>query len=105
MSLRRIYTSKQYYRKYFFHSSLINDDQISHHQLTKSSDGYDFNAVRSSITLELPFVWIGKDLGPSVLALLKNYKDTSKEILGQTFYVVSERISYVELVKILSEGT
>lgn len=59
---------------------------------------------RLPITFLAPFVWIEKDLGPSVLALFKNYNDPSKDILGQTFYIVSERITYADLVKTLAEG-
>lgn len=60
--------------------------------------------IRTPLPLELPFVWIEKDLGPSVLALLKNYQDDSKEILGRTFFVVSERITNADFVKTLEEG-
>lgn len=59
---------------------------------------------RLPITFLAPFVWIEKDLGPSVLALLKNYEDTSKEILGQTFIIVSDRLTYAETIKTFEEG-
>lgn len=49
-------------------------------------------------------VWIGKDLGQSVLALLKNYQSKGKDIMGQTFTVVSEVVKFDELVKVVQEG-
>lgn len=49
-------------------------------------------------------LWVQKDLGPAVLALLKNYTDPSKDILGQTFIVASERMTYGHFADLIQEG-
>jgi hypothetical protein len=47
--------------------------------------------------------WIKKDLGPSVLALFKNYR-TNKDLWGQTFRVVTAEVSFAELAEIIQKG-
>lgn len=50
-------------------------------------------------------LWVKKDLGKVVLALLKNYQGGADEVLDQGFAVVTERVTYPEYAKILSGGT
>ena len=48
--------------------------------------------------------WVARDLGPSVLALFKNY-DTNKDIWSQNyFYVVTAQVSFTELAEIIQKG-
>ena len=48
--------------------------------------------------------WIARDLGPSVLALFKNY-DTNKDIWSQNyFYVVTAQVSFTKLAEIIHKG-
>jgi hypothetical protein len=48
--------------------------------------------------------WIGRDLGPSVLALFKNY-ETKKDIGSQKYYyVVTAQVSFTELAEIIQKG-
>ncbi|KAG6377450.1 hypothetical protein JVT61DRAFT_15255 [Boletus reticuloceps] len=44
------------------------------------------------------FSWIERDLGQCVLALLKHYKNDSPQILGETFYAVSDKMTYTDYV-------
>lgn len=71
---------------------------------TPSGAACEFVMARMPLSTTAQLVWIGKDLGPSVLALLKNYQNKGKEILGQTFTVVSQLITVEELVKTIQEG-
>jgi uncharacterized protein YbjT (DUF2867 family) len=54
---------------------------------------------------EQAFTWVSRDLGPAVLALLKNYQTLGSQILGKTFFVVGEKSTYQQLAKLLSEST
>ena len=47
--------------------------------------------------------WIKKDLGPSVLALFKNYT-TKKDLWGQTYRVVTAEVSFAQLAEIIQKG-
>jgi len=54
---------------------------------------------------EQDITWVARDLGPSVLALIKNYETRGSEILGKTFRVVSMRASYQRIARALHEST
>ncbi|KAJ6537946.1 NAD(P)-binding protein [Mycena capillaripes] len=38
--------------------------------------------------------WVGRDLGPAVVALVTHYADPSKNVLGKSYPVVSARFTY-----------
>ena len=58
---------------------------------------------RSSPTHIQPITWVTKDLGPSVLALFKNY-ETKKDIWSQTYCVLTTEVSYPEFAEIIQKG-
>jgi len=47
--------------------------------------------------------WVERDLGPSVVALFKNY-ETKKDLWNQTYYAVEAQVSYTELAEIIQKG-
>jgi hypothetical protein len=48
--------------------------------------------------------WVGHDLGAAALALLTNYTDASKGVLGKSYPVVSLRFTYTELAEAIAAG-
>ncbi|KAJ7665590.1 hypothetical protein B0H17DRAFT_1019278 [Mycena rosella] len=57
--------------------------------LQKTNTGYTIPVAKYSPTSTQTFTWVANDLGPSVVALLKNYGDSTKNILGKAFPVVT----------------
>jgi len=71
--------------------------------LVKVADGtYELSVARYSPTASNALLWVQKDLGDSVLALLKHYQDRGDEILNKTFYVANAHITFPDFAKILS---
>lgn len=50
------------------------------------------------------FTWVERDVGQSVLALLKHYKDDSAHIVGETFYAISDKMSYTHYANEIQKG-
>ncbi|EGO19721.1 hypothetical protein SERLADRAFT_402412, partial [Serpula lacrymans var. lacrymans S7.9] len=50
------------------------------------------------------FSWIGRDLGPSVLALLLNYESHQGEIYGKTFHVISAKTTFRDFAQTLENA-
>ncbi|KAH7886928.1 hypothetical protein F5I97DRAFT_1936520 [Phlebopus sp. FC_14] len=74
--------------------------------LTSSSDS-------SSFQLTIPkydphsqqyMTWVDRDLGQCALALLKNYKNSEAGVLGETFYAVSDKLSYTQYASLLQQA-
>jgi len=73
--------------------------------LSKVADGtYELSIPRYSPTATNALLWVQKDLGGSVLALLKHYQDRADEILNNTFYVANAHITFPGFAKILSKS-
>ncbi|KAK7018548.1 NmrA domain-containing protein [Favolaschia claudopus] len=49
------------------------------------------------------FCWIGRDLPATVLGLLKNYADPTKQINGKAYPVVNDRVSYGKLAEMTAK--
>lgn len=56
------------------------------------------------MTSTQPIAWITQLVGPSVLALFKNYQARKDEVLGKVFYAVRARITYPQLAEILEKS-
>ncbi|KII90698.1 hypothetical protein PLICRDRAFT_39272 [Plicaturopsis crispa FD-325 SS-3] len=73
--------------------------------LVKTADGsFELPVPRYSATSPQAITWIERDLGPSILALLKNYNTRAAEVLGQTFFAVTARSTYPAFAEILSKA-
>jgi len=48
--------------------------------------------------------WVERDLGQCAVALLKQYEDCGSEVLSQTFYAVSAKLSYTRFASILQQA-
>ncbi|EGN92972.1 hypothetical protein SERLA73DRAFT_190344 [Serpula lacrymans var. lacrymans S7.3] len=74
------------------------------HCLRKSDSGFELTMPLQSESTPLQFTWIGHDLGPSVLILLKNYQSRQDEILGQTFHLISENVTFGNFAQALENA-
>ncbi|KAF8185276.1 hypothetical protein K438DRAFT_1973988 [Mycena galopus ATCC 62051] len=65
--------------------------------LRKTDTGFDIAVPHFSATNRQAFTWVEQTVPATVLALLRNYTDPSKNISGKTYPIVNENISYAEL--------
>jgi uncharacterized protein YbjT (DUF2867 family) len=71
--------------------------------LSKSPSGtFELTIPKYSASSEQSFTWIGRDMGPSVVALFKHRN--RKEINNQAFPVVTAKMTYPEFAKILQKS-
>jgi len=72
--------------------------------LQKTPTGYTIPVPRYSPTALQAITWIAQDLGPAVLALFKNYNIPEKQVLGETYPVVTVQITYPDLAELVSKA-
>lgn len=77
---------------------------LSFGSLKKTPAGYTFSVAHYNPTSLQTFTWVERALGPSVLALFKNYSDPTKNIVGKSFPVVTAILTYPELIDKISAG-
>ena len=73
--------------------------------LTSDSSSYELTIPEYDAKSPQYFIWIERDLGQCVLALLKHYKNDSAHILGETFYAVSDKMNYTDYVNVIEKGS
>ena len=73
--------------------------------LTSDSSSYELTIPEYDAKSPQYFIWIERDLGQCVLALLKHYKNDSAHILGETFYAVSDKMSYTDYANVIEKGS
>ncbi|KAI9569974.1 hypothetical protein HD554DRAFT_2089140 [Boletus coccyginus] len=71
---------------------------------TPDSSSYELTIPKFDPKSPQYFTWIERDLGQCVLALLKHYKDDSAHILGETFYAVSDKMSYTDYANVIEQA-
>lgn len=72
--------------------------------LTKAADGsYELVVPRYSPNSPNAILWV-KNLGLTVVALLKHYTDRADEVLNNAFYVANANMTYPDFAKILSNA-
>ncbi|EGN94231.1 hypothetical protein SERLA73DRAFT_144748 [Serpula lacrymans var. lacrymans S7.3] len=74
------------------------------HALRKVASGYELSSPIKTASSHTNISWIGHDLGASVLVLFKNYESRQAEVLGQTFYVMSETMTYQDFAQKLENA-
>ncbi|KAJ7293782.1 hypothetical protein C8J57DRAFT_1269982 [Mycena rebaudengoi] len=72
--------------------------------LQKKEDGYILPVPKFTAESLQNFTWSSRDIGAAVLALAKNYSDSSKGVLGKTYPIVMARVTYPELAKTISQA-
>ena len=71
---------------------------------TPDSSSYELTIPKFDPKSPQYFTWVERDAGQCVLALLKHYKDESAHIVGETFYAVSDKMSYTEYANEIGKG-
>jgi len=74
------------------------------HSFVKTDIGYELPAPKFGPDTLQEITWAERDIGSSVLAILKNYQDRKDEILGKTFCAVTTRMTYTRFAEILSKA-
>ncbi|KAJ6502737.1 NAD(P)-binding protein [Mycena vitilis] len=72
--------------------------------LTKADVGYTIAVPKYGPNDEQSATWVGHDFGNAAVALLTNYSDASKKVVGKIFPVVSLRFTYIELAAAIAKG-
>ncbi|KAJ6565242.1 NAD(P)-binding protein [Mycena vulgaris] len=70
--------------------------------LQKSDTGYTIPVPNYKPTSTQTFTWVANDLGPSVVALLNNYSNPAKNVLGKAFPVVTCIATFPEVAEKIS---
>ncbi|KIJ07527.1 hypothetical protein PAXINDRAFT_177678 [Paxillus involutus ATCC 200175] len=72
--------------------------------LSPDSSSYNLTIPKYDLNSTQYFTWVERDLGQCVLALFKHYKDSSAGILDETFYAVSEKMTYPEFATVIEKA-
>ncbi|KAJ7092981.1 NAD(P)-binding protein [Mycena belliarum] len=70
--------------------------------LKKTETGYTFPMPMYKAEDTQSATWVSHDLGAAAVALLSNYTDPSKGILGSSFPVISMKFTYPQLAKAIA---
>ncbi|KAJ7346372.1 NAD(P)-binding protein [Mycena albidolilacea] len=72
--------------------------------LQKTDTGYSIPIAKFGPDDTQSMTWVGHDLGQAAVALLTNYGDPSKRVLGKSYPVVSFRPTYPELAAAIAKA-
>ncbi|KAJ7741375.1 hypothetical protein B0H16DRAFT_1862416, partial [Mycena metata] len=72
--------------------------------LQKTATGFDIAVPIFGPTDANAFTWIGRDYPATVLALLKNYEDPSRNILGRSYHVINTVMTYPEIAAMAAKA-
>ncbi|KAJ7111477.1 hypothetical protein C8R44DRAFT_985563 [Mycena epipterygia] len=72
--------------------------------LKKTPAGFEMAIPNYSATAKASLTWVGRDVGQSVLVLLKNYTDSSKSVAGKSYTIMSAVDSYPALAALISKA-
>ncbi|KAJ7866252.1 hypothetical protein B0H14DRAFT_2733225 [Mycena olivaceomarginata] len=72
--------------------------------LQKTDTGYSIPIAKFGPEDTQTMTWVAHDLGQAAVALLTNYSDTSKRVLGKSYPVVSFRPTYPEFAAAIAKA-
>ncbi|KAJ6485247.1 hypothetical protein DFH09DRAFT_1458092 [Mycena vulgaris] len=72
--------------------------------LKKTATGFDVAVPNYKATDREAFTWFERDVPAAVLALLKNYTDSSMHISGKSYPIVNATIPYAELAAMTAKA-
>ncbi|KAF7345335.1 NmrA domain-containing protein [Mycena sanguinolenta] len=108
------YDEKEAVREYLESSGMMHatlhlpgflENLYSGSPLTKKRhNGYEISVPIIKPTDILSFAWITRDVPTAALALLKNYTDSTKDIIGKTYPVVSVNTTYGTLAQLAGKA-
>ncbi|KAJ7330357.1 hypothetical protein DFH08DRAFT_312583 [Mycena albidolilacea] len=108
-----LYDDKEVIEEYLKASGIVNaslhlgsftENLWTQKQLKKTDTSLNITVAKFTPTARQSFTWVGHDVGESALALLKNYTDSSKNISGKTYPVVTANMSFPDLATIISKA-
>jgi len=70
--------------------------------LQKTETGYTIPIAKYGPEDKQSITWVTRDFGAAAIALLNNYKDAGKGVLGKSFPVISMECTYPQLAKVLA---
>jgi hypothetical protein len=89
----------------YFPSSNSTSDFLCRLNILKKTDkGFDIAIPHFRATDCQAFTWTEQAVPATILALLRNYTDPSKNISGNTYPIVNANISYSELAALTEKG-
>ncbi|KAJ7096091.1 hypothetical protein C8R44DRAFT_748948 [Mycena epipterygia] len=74
------------------------------HLLKKTNAGFNISIPKFSPQSLHNWTWVTRDVGPSVLALLKNYDDPLKEVSGKVYPVITTCLTYPAMAELTAKG-
>ncbi|KIJ12333.1 hypothetical protein PAXINDRAFT_163925 [Paxillus involutus ATCC 200175] len=88
------------------HTGWFAENTVNFHSLTLSPDSSSYALTIPKYDPNTPqyVTWVERDLGQCVLALLKHYKDSSAGVLDETFYAVSDKLTYTEYAAVIEKA-
>ncbi|KAJ7330341.1 hypothetical protein DFH08DRAFT_882414 [Mycena albidolilacea] len=108
-----LYDDKEVIEEYLKASGIVNaslhlgsftENLWTQKNLKKTDTGLNITVPKFTPTARQSFTWVGHDVGESTLALLKNYTDSSKNISGKAYPVVTANMSFPDLAAIISKA-
>ncbi|KAJ7513285.1 hypothetical protein B0H11DRAFT_2213797 [Mycena galericulata] len=73
------------------------------HLLKKTETGFNIAIPKFDRAAHHNWTWVTRDVGPSVLALLKNYDDPAKAISGKVYPVITTCLTYPAVAEITAK--
>jgi hypothetical protein len=89
-------------RNSFQTHSIITPHSIG--SLSRTDTGYTIPIAKYGLEDTQAISWVAHDLGASAVALLHNYTDPSKGVLGGSFPVISFKCTYPQLAAAIASG-
>ncbi|KIJ61553.1 hypothetical protein HYDPIDRAFT_115710 [Hydnomerulius pinastri MD-312] len=88
------------------HTGWFSENTWNYYNLTRSSDSssYELIVPKYDPSSAQYITWVERDLGQCALALLKHYKDSEADVLDETFYAVSEKMTYTQFASVLQKA-
>ncbi|KAJ6465601.1 NAD(P)-binding protein [Mycena vitilis] len=68
-----------------------------------TGSGFVITIPKYTPTAQQAFSWIGHDVGEAALALFKSYTDSSKDVSGKVYPVVTARMTFPALAALISK--
>ncbi|KAJ6599750.1 hypothetical protein DFH09DRAFT_1021187 [Mycena vulgaris] len=74
------------------------------HLLKKTEYGFNIAIPKFSREALHNWTWVSRDVGPAVLALLKNYDDPAKAISGKVYPVITACLTYPAVAELTAQA-
>ncbi|KAJ7657377.1 hypothetical protein DFH06DRAFT_461568 [Mycena polygramma] len=72
--------------------------------LKQTPTGFDIAVPKFTRTAQHSWTWVSRDVGASVLALLKSYDDPNKNVSGKVYTVINACLTYPAVAELASKA-